>query len=454
MSKQKKYRLDLKKQNKISRRQFVKDAAAVGTFTIVPRHVLGGAGYTPPSEKLNIAGVGVVGIATYNLKSCRNENIVALCDVDDNKAAKALETYPSARTYRDYRKMLDKQKEIDAVVIATPDHTHAVIAMEAIKRGKHVYVQKPLTHSIYEARMLTEAARKYNVATQMGNQGRSGEGIRQVKEWIEDGAIGQVREVHVWTNRPIWPQGIGRPKKTPPVPTTFDWDLWLGPAPYRAYNPAYAPFKWRAWLDFGTGALGDMGCHLIDVPFWALDLEQPITVQASSTPVNDETYPVASIIHYEFGARRQRCAVKLHWYDGGLMPQRPEELEEGLRMGDKDGGVLFIGDKGKLMCGSFGESPMLIPVAKMNTFKRPPKKYTRAKENHEKNWITACKGGKPAYSNFDYAGPLTELILLGNLALRAGNKSILQWDGPNMQVTNMPEANQYLKRQYRKGWSL
>ena len=272
-----------KKPTAMSRRDFIGGAAAVAAFTIVPRHVLGGPGHTPPSEKLNIAGIGVGGKGAGDIGAVESENIVALCDVDEKQAGKTFEKYPGAKTYRDFRKMLEKEKNIDAVVVATPDHVHAPASMMAIKMGKHVYCEKPLTHSIYEARMLTEAARKHKVATQMGNQGHSGEGTRLICEWIWGGAIGEVREVHTWTNRPIWPQGIDRPEETPPVPPTLAWDLWLGPAPDRPYHPAYMPFKWRGWWDFGTGALGDMACHIIDPVFWALKLGYPKSVEAVST---------------------------------------------------------------------------------------------------------------------------------------------------------------------------
>jgi len=436
----------------MNRRDFLASTAvAAAAFTIVPRYVLGGPGYTPPSEKLNIAGIGVGGRGASDIKAVSSENIVALCDVDDKRAGETFTRYPKAKKYRDFRKMLEKEKNIDAVVVATPDHVHAVAAMMAVKMGKHVYCEKPLTHLIYEARQLTKAAREAKVATQMGNQGHSGEGNRLICEWIWDGAIGPVREVHTWTNRPIWPQGIDRPKETPPIPKTLDWDLWLGPAPQRPYNPAYLPFNWRGWWDFGTGALGDMACHIIDSPFWALKLKYPISVEASSTKVNSETYPLASIVRYEFPARGNMPPVKLTWYDGGLRPPRPEELEPGRKMGSDNGGVLFVGEKGKLVCSCYGNSPRLIPEAKMAAYKRPPKTIPRV-EGHHKDWIRACKTGKPACSNFDYAGPLAETVLLGNIAIRTGKK--LYWDGPKMKFTNVPEANEYVHQQYRQGWTL
>jgi len=427
-------------------------SAAVAAFTIVPRHVLGGTGNKPPSEKLNIAGVGSGGMGASNINACSDigENIVALCDVDDDRAKDTFNRYPKARKWKDFRKMLDEQKDIDAVIVATPDHTHAVAAMYAMRRGKHVYVQKPLTHTVYEARMLTEAARKYKVATQMGNQGHSGDGVRLICEWIWDGAIGPVREVHAWTNRPIWPQGIDRPSDTPPVPPTLDWDLWVGPSPMRPYNPCYLPFAWRGWWDFGCGALGDMACHLLDPVFSALKLKYPLSVESCATKVNNETFPLASIVHYEFPARGDMPPVKLNWYDGGMKPPRPEELEPGRQMTS----VVFIGDKGKLMCGEYGDNPRIIPESKMKEYKRPPQTLPRIEGgHHEKNWIRACKGGEPACSNFDYSGPFTEAVVMGNLAIRRLGEKLL-WDGANMKVTNDDEANKFVKQPCREGWSL
>jgi len=438
---------------KMSRRDFIGGAAAVAAFTIVPRYVLGGPRNVPPSEKLNIAAIGSGGMGGSNINACSGENIVALCDVDDKQAAGTFKKFPRARKYRDFRKMLDKEdKNIDAVIVATPDHTHAVAAMAAMKRHKHVYVQKPLTRTVYEARTLTEAARKYKVATQMGNQGHSGDGVRLICEWIWDGAIGPVREVNAWTNRPIWPQGIDRPRDKHDVPSTLDWDLWLGPAPNRPYHPCYCPFNWRGWWDFGCGALGDMACHLLDPVFSALKLGYPTSVQACATKVNKETFPLASIVRYEFPARGDMPPVKLNWYDGGMKPPRPDELEPGLRMTS----VTFIGDKGKLMCGEYGDSPRLIPESKRKEYKRPPKTIPRVKGGqggHEQNWIDACKGGKPACSNFDYSGPFTEAVVMGNLAMRRLGKKLL-WDGKNMKVTNDDEANRYVDEPRRKGWSL
>jgi len=421
---------------KISRRDFMGAAAAVAAFTIVPRHVLGGPRQIPPSEKLNIAGIGVGGQGGGDLSSLSSQNIVALCDVDWRQAAGTFKRYPDARKYKDFREMLDKEdKNIDAVVVATPDHVHAVASMAAIKRGKHVYCEKPLTHSVYEARMVAQAAREHKVATQMGNQGQASEQTRLMCEYIWAGAIGPVREVHVWTDRPLrglsdvyWPQGVGRPEETPPVPDTLDWNLWLGPAPERPYHPAYVPFSWRGWWDFGTGALGDIGCHSID-PIWrALKLNAPLSVEASCTLVNNETYPVASMVTYHFGARGDMPPVKLTWYDGGLRPPRPEGLEDNQQFGDN--GTLFVGDKGKM----FGY--MVIPESRRKEFGKPPQVLERSPGHHQE-WIDACKGGKPAGSNFDHAGPLAEAVLLGNVALRPAIKEkltrlTLLWDSANM----------------------
>ena len=446
----------------LSRRRFMGTAAAAAAFTYVPKRVLGQPGVPSANNKLNIAAIGVGGMGAGNIRKCAGENIVALCDVDFKRGGDTLKTYPKARRFKDFRVMLDKmEKEIDAVIIATPDHTHAVATMDAMRRGKHVYTQKPLTHSIWEARQLTEAARKYKVATQMGNQGHSSEGARLTVEWIRAGVIGQVREVHCWSDRPLrgtrfqdrlyWHQGLSkRPQGNPPVPGTLDWDLWLGPAPYRDYHPAYVPFDWRGWWDFGTGALGDMGCHIIDHPYWALKLGHPESVEASSTHIHSETAPLASHITYKFPAREGLPPVTMVWYDGGICPPRPDELEPEAKW--QVDGVLYVGDRGKIMHASHGGPPSLIPVSRMRGFQRPDKTLPRVKGSHEQNWIDACKGGEPACSNFDYAGPMTEVVLLGNLAVRS--KGRLMWDGPNMRVTNNDAANQYVRRAYRQGWML
>ncbi len=445
---------DSKKEG-ISRREFIgRTAVGAAAITIVPRYVLGGAGFQAPSDKLNIAAIGAGGKGISDINSVSSENIYALCDVDEERAAASFEAYPKAKRYHDFREMLEKEKEIDAVTVSTPDHTHAVAAMMAIKLKKHVFVQKPLTHTIYEARQLAEAAKKYKVVTQMGNQGHSMEGARLVNEWIWDGAIGDVTEVHCWTNRPIWPQNIQRPKETPSLPPTLKWDLWLGPAPWRYFHPAYVPFAWRGWWDFGVGALGDMGAHIMDHPFWALKLEYPETVQASSTEFNEETYPISTMVTYTFPKRGSMPPVKLTWYDGGLTPPRPQELEPGRRMGDGGGGILFYGTKGKLMCSTYGNNPRLIPESKMQEYVRPEKTIPRSPGIHQE-WIDAIKNGTEATSHFGYAGKLTETMLLGNLAVRMKDQNtVLEWDAKNMKVTNLEAANAFIHKEYREGWKL
>ena len=436
---------------KLSRREFV-GATAAAAFTIVSPHVLGGPGRVPPSEKLNIAGIGVGGRGAGDLDAVKSENIVALCDVDQRRAAATFKRNPRATKYSDFRRMLDKEdKNIDAVIVATPDHVHAVATMAAIKHGKHVYCEKPLAHSIYEVRRVTEAAREAGVATQLGNQGQATEGTRLVCEFIADGAIGAVREVHSWSNRPISPRGIDRPTDTHPVPEGLDWDLWLGPAPKRPYHPCYLPFSWRGWWDFGTGVLGDIGCHQMAPVFRALKLGYPTSVEACSSGVNSETAPLASMVRYDFPSRPGMPALKLTWYDGGLMPPRPDELPNGLRFGNADDN-LFIGDKGKML------GYRLLPEARSKEYGKPPRILPRSPGHHQE-WIDACKGGRPAGSNFNVSGPLTEVVLLGNIALRTGQtlyeKGLkLNYDGPGMKVTNLPEANKYIRSEFREGWNL
>ena len=448
----------------ISRREFVGSVTSAAGFTVVPRHVLGGRGYMAPSDKLNIAAVGAGGMGANNIDHCRRENIVALCDVDDRRAASTFNKFPDAKRYRDFRKMLETEKNIEAVIVATPDHTHAVVAMMAIKMGKHVYVQKPLTRSVGEARKLTEAARQYKVATQMGNQGHSSEGLRQVCEWIWDGAIGPVHEVHCFTNRPVWKQPVQRPTEEAEAPETLDWDLWLGPAQVRPYNPAYLPMIWRGWWDFGCGALGDMGCHVMDASFSALRLGYPLSVEAcASTQAGEkmftwidckDSFPGSSVVRLSFPARDDMPPVKLCWWDGGMLPERPADLEPGRKLElEDDGGTIFIGEKGTIVCGTYSDAPAIIPESKNQAYKRPPQTIPRIKGTHEQNWIDACKGGPPACSNFDYAGPFTEAVVMGNLAVRFPGQK-LEWDGPNMRVTNLEEANQYIMPVYRNGWSL
>jgi len=449
----------------LTRRAFIgTTATAAAGFMIVPRKVLGGPGYTAPSDTLNIGCVGVGGKGTSDIWAASPENIVALCDCDDTQMAGFLGNknnkpeyqpkYDNAVKYRDFRQMLDKEKSLDAITVSTPDHTHAVIAMTAMKMGKHVFVQKPLTHTIKEARLLAEEAKKRNLVTQMGNQGHSKEGARLICEWIWDGAIGNVTEAHVWTNRPIWPQGIDAPKEIPSVPPTLDWDVWLGPAPWRPYHPAYLPFNWRGWWDYGTGAVGDMGAHLIDQIYWALKLGHAATVQASSTKYTKDSFPLGEIITYGFPARGSMPPAKMVWYDGGLMPARPALLESGRLMGDDGGGCLFVGQKGMIMCSTYGENPRIIPEKMMQDYKRPEKTIPRSPGIMEE-WIAAIKTGKKSTTDFSYSGMLTETMLLGNIALRMKDaKTVLQWDGEKMEITNLPEANKFIHKEYRQGWSL
>ena len=442
----------------VSRRQFLdRSAKAVALFSVVSPHVLGLHGATSPNEKLNIAGIGIGGQGGSDLSNMTSENIVALCDVDWAHADHTFKQYPNAKRYKDFRKMLEEQKEIDAVVVATPDHLHAAVSMRAIKLGKHVYCEKPLTYTVHEARTLAKAAAEAKVATQMGNQGQASEETRRLCEYMEAGAVGNVKEVHIWTDRPnngllgeYWPQGVRRPKDTPAVPDTMDWDMWLGPAPYRPYHPAYCPFKWRGWLDFGTGALGDIGCHAMDPVFRALKLGAPISVEATSTRVNEDTYPLGSIVKYEFPARGNLSALSLTWYDGGLRPMRPAELKQGKQMGANN--RLIIGDKGVMLGGE------LIPDNRQREFSEPARSIPRS-PGHYIEWIQACKGGKPGGSNFSFAGPLTESVLLGNIALRMSlreemDRMKLLWDSQAFKFTNLADANAYLQREYRKGWSL
>ncbi|MHC4557159.1 MAG: Gfo/Idh/MocA family protein [Planctomycetota bacterium] len=478
----KSYKAIKSKNTKISRRDFIGGAAATTVvFTVVPRYVLGRNGYTPPSEKLNIAVIGTGGQGKQNIQTLfghSDAQVMAVCDVNEQAdysrfyyggtagrkpvleliekhyaGQKSTTKYKGCASYIDFRKMLEKEKDIDAVLVATPDHIHAVATMAAIKNGKHVYCEKPLTHSIYEARKVTEAAREAGVATQMGNQGHSDEGIRLTVEWIRDGAIGDVREVHSWSHTGgDWAGNrTARPKERPAVPSGLDWHLWLGPASYRPYHPVYAPYKWRGWWDFGTGAIGDMACHNMDPAFWALNLGHPISVEASSSGINPETTPLTSTIHYQFPARKNMPPVKVTWYGGGLMPPRPDELEPGRELTGGGNGILFVGDKGKIMCPGWGGNPRIIPEAKMKSYKLPPKTIPRSK-GHHRDWIDACKGGKPASSNFDYAGPMTEVILLGNVALRTCEK--LSWDGPNMKATNVPDADKCIRPEYHNEWTL
>ncbi|MBL7154835.1 MAG: Gfo/Idh/MocA family oxidoreductase [Phycisphaerae bacterium] len=431
----------------MSRRDFMGVAAATVAFTVVPRHVLGGRGRTAPSEKLNVACIGISGMGGSDVGQMSGENIIALCDVDWKHAAGTFERHPDAKKYRDFRKMLEKEdKNIDAVTVSTPDNLHAVAAMAAIKRGKHVYCQKPLAHDIYEVRKLTEAAREHNVMTQMGIQIHAEPAVKRVAEIIKSGLIGKVRKVDIFSNK-NWGGGT-RPTESMPVPDTLDWDLWLGPAPWRPYHKTYLPGEWRRWWDFGTGTLGDMGCHIIDPVWWALDLGYPTSVEAKPGEFNDETYPKATSVRWEFPARGDLPPVTVTWNDGDRRPPLPEDFEPGRKLPGQGG--LYYGDKGTLLAPHMG-NPRLIPEEKMKGFKMPEPFLGRG-ENHYQQWINACKGGPKPTADFDYSGPLSETILFGNVAARAGKK--LLWDGPNLKVTNAPEANEYLRREYRKGWTL
>jgi predicted dehydrogenase len=403
------------------------------------------------NDKLNIAGVGAGGKGKSDISALAGRNnIVALCDVDDERAAETFNLHPDAPKYKDFRVMLEKEgKNIDAVTVSTPDHMHAIIAMTAMQLGKHVYVQKPLTHDIWEARQLQEMAKKYKVCTQMGNQGHAGEGVRRITEWLNAGVIGPVKTVICWTNRPVWPQGgLSRPTENPPVPATLDWDLWLGTAPERPYNKAYVPHNWRGWWDFGCGALGDMGCHIMDPAYTSLELGYPTSVEATSEGNMPESGPKTSTLKYEFPARGGKPPVTFYWYDGGLTPKWPEGIPADAKLGDNDNcGTLFVGDKGMITCGTYGGEPRLVPYAKPDvprTIEKSP--------GHYLEWVEACKGGKPSGGNFDYAGPFTEMVLLGNIAIRVGQK--IEYDPKEMKITNIPDANKYIKREYRTGWTI
>lgn len=468
-----------------SRRKFLKNLGFAGAaFSIVPRHVLG-KGFTAPSDTLYLAGIGAGGKGYSDLAECAKSasvKVVALCDVDDRQSARARRDHKEASYYKDYREMMDKETGIDAVTISTPDHMHAIQAMNAIERGKHVYVQKPLTHDIAEARQLTEAAREYKVVTQMGNQGASGNGVRKMKEYYDAGLIGEVHTVQCWTNRAIWPMALETPTVKDPVPKGLDWDLWLGTAEKRDYNDAYLPFDWRGWSDFGTGALGDMACHIMDPVYRILPILYPDRVECSvadafkanfETKSYPKSFPTASKIHLRYPRTDGKGTIKVSWMDGGLMPERPEELGDDEAFGNWDGGVLFIGTKGKLLADCYGANPRLLPLS-LNEQVSVKETVPRVPEGHYIQWVNACIAGYGnAYtsSSFDYAGPFTESLLIGNLALKAyfevdpkaknqgfwggtkyhGRKRLL-WDAENMKVTNFDEANQYVRREYRTGW--
>lgn len=440
-----------------SRRRFLQTSAlGAATFAI------GRAGFAQqsPNAKVNIAGIGIGGMGAGNLgELSKTENIVALCDVDTDYAGKVFAQYPGASRYTDFRVMLEKQPEIDAVVIATPDHTHAVIAKAAMEAGKHVYCQKPLTHDVFESRRLAEIAAATGVVTQMGIQGHSMSGGRQVAEWIQAGVIGEVREVDAWCDLSYYPWGheswstpVGaRPEETPPVPGTLDWDLWLGPAPLRPYHPCYHPRTWRAWLDFGCGMMGDRGAHTLDPIMWALDLDAPSSIEGSSTGLTAEMHSLASAVRYEFPAKGSRPAVAVNWYDG-LRPPRPSELGEEDVLGADDGGALFKGTDGYLTCGTYGQSPRLLPAARMKDFTPPAPTLRQPEGSHEFEWCDAIRNNRKANTDFSYSGPLTEIALLGNIAKRVTKK--LYWDAAKLAFTNSPEATALVRQAYREGWRL
>jgi predicted dehydrogenase len=465
-----------------SRRDFVKQtAAAAAGFLIIPRHVLG-RGFVAPSDRLVIAGIGAGGKGRSDLaefSKSPNAEIAYLCDVDDRQITESVQRFPKAKRYYDYREMLEKEhKHIDAVSVSIPDNNHAAAAIAAMQLGKHVYVQKPLTHDIYEARMLTEAAKRYKVVTQMGNQGSSGDGVRIMQEWYRAGIIGDATSIYVWTNRPVWPQGMGKPKNTEAIPPELKWDLWLGVAKSEPYHKEYVPFSWRGFWSFGTGALGDMGCHLIDPAFKTVGLGYPSEVECSQSSLYQdmwtpdyfpESCPASSYIKLKFPGKDGKPDVKMYWMDGGIIPERPDELGPDEVFGDEDGnGVLIVGTKGKMMCGTYGINPRLLPTSK-TAITQVPQTLARVPEGHYVQWVNGCLAGygkKELSSSFDYAGPLTEAILMGNLALRSynfrvpvgkddfsypGRKKLL-WDAVNMKITNFDEANQFVKREYRTGW--
>ncbi len=449
-------------QKETTRRNFLRTTALAGAGLFITGNETARSAYFPffsrvrsPNEKLNIACIGVGGRGGANVHHLSHENIVALCDVDDERAAGTFNKFPDARKFHDFREMFDKMhKEIDAVAISTPDHMHALPAMIAMQLGKHVYCEKPLTHDVHEARMLTEMARRYGVATQMGNQGTSSDGLRRAVEVIRSGIIGKVHAAHIWTNRPVWPQGMARPAESPPVPESLKWDLFLGTAPERPFNPAYHPFKWRGWWDFGTGALGDMGCHTANMAFMALDLGYPVSAQAENSPFSKDSFPTWSVITLNFPARGEMPPLRWTWYDGS--DQKPawiiEKLKSFLHGEELSGsGSVLIGDEGLLYSpNDYGVEWKLLPQEKFEGVELPEQKLPHSPGHHQE-WIDACKGGPPALSNFAYAGPLTETLLLGNVAMYAGHQIL--WDGPRCRVTNSKLGHSLIRRTYRKGWA-
>ena len=473
----------------MQRRKFIKNVAASSTaFSIVPSFVLGKT-HIPPSDTLYVAviGAGGRGVDLINkLDATGKVKFVALCDVDDRSASKTYNKYIKASKYTDFRKVYDTQlSEIDAIVVATPDHNHATVALPFMRAKKHTYIEKPLAHNIYETRLLTNVAKENGIITQMGNQGASSDGSRKSKEWIDSGIIGEVYKIDCWTNRPVWPQGIQIPSEKQTIPKGLDWDKWLGPATMRPYNDAYLPFKWRGWWDFGTGALGDMGCHIMETPFGVLDLGYPTEAEASCTTVwigdfieadYNASCPPSSVVRLKFKTKAHGN-VALNWYDGGIMPDLPDELKGEEKIGGPDGGTLFYGTKGILVCDTYSINPRILPSSTMELFNAPKpylKRIDGGQEGHQKNWVDCCLSGLETSSSFSKAGPLTEAVLMGNLAIRAyqykvikegkkigdwdpfsypGRRKLL-WDGENMRITNYEKANDWVKREYRKGWEV
>lgn len=467
--------------SRFSRRSFLKTTS--GTMiaaALIPRTAWGA------NERVNVGCIGVGGKGAGEVSdiAAAGGNIVALCDVDQVRGKKSFEKFPNARRYADFREMLEKEnKNLDAVTVSTPDHTHARASIMAMRMGKHVYCQKPLTHTVWEARLMTKTAQETGVATQMGNQAHAGQPIRRAVELIRAGMLGEVTEVHAWTNRPIWPQGMEKKPDAEPVPETLAWDLWLGPAPEQAYSSAYVPFKWRGWWDFGTGALGDMGCHILDMPFWALDLKYPKTVEAKQEGNTAVAGPIWSTVTYTFAPGQYQSGLKYVWYDGVPQDRRskpqgkasskkaaqrepleaakqggnspPAEVLTGEGVSPDDVTRLYdlvvIGKKGKLFFNRGSMNWASSPASLLEEYAKTPETLPRV-PNEDAEWLAACKGGPAALSNFSYSGPLTEFVLLGNAAIRAGQK--LEWDGEKMKATNCPEADQYLRREYRKGWEL
>ena len=473
----------------MKRRNFIKSTAAAGSaLYIVPSHVMGGI-HVPPSDTLYMAGVGVGGRGGQVIKELYNTKkvkYVALCDVDNVRAKDTFNAHPKAKTYSDFRKVYDNHlKDIDAIMVATPDHNHATVAIPFMQAKKHAYVEKPLTHTIAEARLMSKVTKEQGIVTQMGNQGSSSDGARTTQEWIEAGVIGKVLKVDCWTNRPVWPQGLRNSPDGEPVPDTLDWNQWLGPAEFRPYNSAYLPFKWRGWWDFGTGALGDMGCHILETPFRTLKLGYPTEAEASCTTVwsgdfveanYDEACPPSSIVRLKFNTEAHGD-IEVNWYDGGIMPKIPEELQEGETIGDPGGGSIFYGEKGILVTDVYSENPRILNhyKDKVGAFpKEHLKRVDGAIGGHYNNFVDGCLKGIETSSPFSYAGPLTEAVLMGNLAIKAFQYKVLQpgkkvgdwapydypgrkkilWDGENMKVTNYPDANKWVTGTYRKGWEL